>query len=101
MTSRVAKGPTMVRTETTESTEAPESEVLAKLRDCATRLARSDEDHDLLMTERLDLYRQAKDLGASWRSIARAAGVSDVAVLRALQRADEVVARNTDEVVGG
>lgn len=62
--------------------------LLAQLRAIGTRMATVAERREELSVRRLELYRAAREAGASLVAIGRAAGVSDVAVLRALQAAD-------------
>lgn len=59
------------------STEAPESgDVLARLHASGQRLAVLEEEHRAEKSRRDELVIAARDLGESWRSIARQAGVS-------------------------
>ncbi len=67
-------------------------EVLLELAIVRRHLATVTAKRAELAARRLDLYRAARAQGATLRAIAEAAGVSDVAVLRALQADDKAKA---------
>lgn len=60
--------------------------VLAKLAPVAAELDKLTTREAVLYDQRARLYVEARNLGASWRDIARAANVTDAAVMRAVSR---------------
>ncbi len=67
-------------------------EVLRELATVRRHLATVADKRAQLAARRLELYRQARAEGISFRAIGAAAGVSDAAVIRALEADDEAKA---------
>lgn len=70
----------------------PVFEVLRELAVVRHHLSTVTAKRKELADRRLELYRTARERGATLRAIADAAGVSDVAVLRAIQAKDKAEA---------